>query len=84
LHLNAAFTYAFRLNKVALEGIGCDWNALLCFGVRVVWVGFGLEWIGLDWVGFELGLDWVSVGEWIDLVSVWNGLWAGLLGLLGV
>jgi len=35
----------------------------------VVWVGFGLEWIGLDWVGFELGLDWISVGEWIDLVS---------------
>ena len=46
-----------------------------CFGLIVVWVGFGMEWIGLDWVGFELGFG--------CSVSVWNGLgleWVGLLG----
>ena len=62
---------------------------LLCFGLRVVEVWFGLGWngIGLGWVG--LGLDWVGFGlGWVrNCIGVglgWVGLRLGSIGLDGV
>ena len=51
-----------------------DWIELI--GSNRFWIGFGLDWIGLDLIGLDwIGLDWIGL-YWIRLD--WIGLyWIG-------